>query len=349
MTAVDIFFVHRILAAALLLTPVKNRRVEQNHLRLGKAAKILLDHGLFASGIVMLCHPPQHPDDHGVAVLPVFPVEFGALQPFRRQLLHRADDFFVATAPDAVQYGNATVEAHLWRIRQKAGVQIIIDHVIHQPQVQIWENAVVQRAVCVPELRQLPVAVHGVGDADLIEQLVDIQKRIAQGRFLQIPPAQFCPPREIPPQLRVGQGLVGGEIAEHLPVVNIVVLVTCQQLSLFDKNGLPGLPVGGHTVFQRAGSQKGRRQRLTGHLGSRLNGFVPENVDVEPFRGLLYTIRIRSVSPLSPICLILSYNICRTQSSTQSIFSQKAAGTGRLGLSHEKACPLTRPDIRRSP
>ena len=249
MAAVDIFFVHRVLAAALLLTPVKNRRVEQNHLRLGKASKILLDHGLFASGIVMLRHPPQHPDDHGVAVLPVFPVEFGALQPFRRQLLHHTDDFFVATAPDTVQYGNAPVEPHPGVIRQKPGVQIIIDHVVHQPLVQIWQNTVVQRAVRVPELRQLPVAVHGVGDADLIEQLVDIQKRIAQGRFLQIPPAQFCPPREIPPQLRVGQGLVGGEIAEHRPVVNIVVLVTCQQLSLFDKNGLPGLPVGGHTVF----------------------------------------------------------------------------------------------------
>ena len=194
MTAVDIFFVHRILAAALLLTPVKNRRVEQNHLRLGKAAKILLDHGLLAPGIVMRRHPPQHPDDHGVAVLPVFPVELGALQPFGRQLLHRADDFLVATALDAVQHGDATVEPHLWRIRQKAGIQIIIDHVIHQPQVQIWENAVVQCAVCVPELRQLPVAVHGVGDADLIEQLVDIQKRIAQGRFLQISPAQLRPP-----------------------------------------------------------------------------------------------------------------------------------------------------------
>ena len=173
---------------------MKNRRVEQNHLRLGKAAKILLDHGLFASGIVMLRHPPQHPDDHGVAVLPVFPVEFGALQPFRRQLLHRADDFFVATAPDAVQYGNAPVEPHPGVIRQKPGVQIIIDHVVHQPLVQIWQNTVVQRAVRVPELRQLPVAVHGVGDADLIEQLVDIQKRIAQGRFLQIPPAQLRPP-----------------------------------------------------------------------------------------------------------------------------------------------------------
>ena len=81
MTAVDIFFVHRVLAVALLLTPVKNRRVEQNHLRLGKASKILLDHGLFASGIVMLCHPPQHPDDHGVAVLPVFTARMTSSSP----------------------------------------------------------------------------------------------------------------------------------------------------------------------------------------------------------------------------------------------------------------------------
>ena len=280
-------------------------------------------------------HPPQHPDDHGVAVLPVLPVELGALQPFGRQLLHRADDFLVATALDAVQHGDATVEAHLWRIRQKAGIQIIIDHVIHQPQVQIWENAVVQRAVCVPELRQLPVAVHGVGDADLVEKLVDIQKRIGQGRFLQIPPAQLRPPGEIPPQLRVGQGLVGGKIMGHPPVVNIVVLITCQQFSLLDENGLPGLPVSGHPVFQGAGSPEKRRQRLLRRLWPWLDGLVPENGAVEPFRSLLCAICIRSVSLLSPICLVLSYNICCTQSSAQTTFSQKAAGTGRFGLSHE--------------
>ena len=102
------------------------------------------------------------------------------------------------------------VEKHLRGAGQKRRVQAIVDHVVHQPLVQVGEDGAVDPAVGVFEILQFPVPVHGVRRADLVDKLVDVEKGEGEGGLQELAPPQLGPPGEVAPQLLVLEGLVGG-------------------------------------------------------------------------------------------------------------------------------------------
>ena len=133
---------------------------------------------------------------------------------------------------------------------QKLRIKPVIDHIVHQPLLCIRKNMVVDLAVGFLKMFQLAVSVHRVRDADLVDQLIDIEKRKGQGGLPDIPFAQLCPPGEVSAQLLVRQRLIGGVIVLDAAAVIIIILITRQQLGLFQENGFPGLPVLMDSVFQ---------------------------------------------------------------------------------------------------
>ena len=96
---------------------------------------------------------------------------------------------------------------------------------------------------------QLPVALHGVLHADLVQKLVNVEKGKGCRCFLGIAPAKPGPPGKIAPQFPVRKRLVGGVVPGHIAGIGIIVLVIDKELCLLDKNDLPGLPAAVGSAF----------------------------------------------------------------------------------------------------
>ena len=96
---------------------------------------------------------------------------------------------------------------------------------------------------------------------DAVEELIDVQKGKGEGGFFPNSFAQPGTPGEVAPQLLVAEGLIGGKVADNAAVEFEIVLVFRQELSLFDKDGVPGLPVLRIASLQRSGGFQQRRQR----------------------------------------------------------------------------------------
>ena len=181
------------------------------------AGNILLHEALFAPAIVVGGDAAQNPDDHRVHVLGVILVEFGAIQPFQGQLLQGLHNGGGGFLRHPLQHGNAPVQLHLGGVRQQGRGEVVVDHVVRHPPLEVGENAVIQSAVHHPEMDQLLVALQGVLHADLVDQLVNVKKGEGERGFSNIPPAYPGAPGKISPQLLVRQGLVGGVVAGDLP------------------------------------------------------------------------------------------------------------------------------------
>ena len=258
------------------------------------AAEILLHHGFFAAGGIMLRDPAKHPGDHSVKVVRMLRVEFGSLQPLGAELLYRPDDLGILLLPDVVQHSDAPVKNHLTAVCQKVRIQPVIDHIIHKPLGQIGEDLFVQLAVGVLKVQKLPIAVQGIRRADLVEQLINIEKGEGQGGFADISFAQLCTPGKVSPKLLVREGLVGGKIAHNIAVEGIVIFIVGQKLGLFYENGFPGLPGFSRGVFQRAGGTDRGRHTLRAAFRTGLDDLIPEDVAVKPVRGFSHPVRIRN-------------------------------------------------------
>ena len=259
------------------------------------APQILGHKAVFAAGIAVQRHPPQHRDHHGLHVRAVLLVEFGAFQPFQGQLFQCFHDGGGGLGLNFLQHGHAFVDGGPRGAFQQGRVQIIVDHIIRQPLLQIGKDAVVQLAIFLPKGGELPIAVQGVVHANLIEQFVNIEESEGQGGFLHLPLPQLGTPGKIPPQLLIRQGLVGGVVAQDRAGKIIVVLVICQQPGLLEEHGLPGLPA----ALQRAGGAQQGGELFLHRLLPGDNVFVGVDLMIKPVRCVFHSVCIRS--PHTPV------------------------------------------------
>ena len=135
--------VNRVLPVFLFPPVVKNGGIEQPRLVLLQNAKILLHHTFLAPGGIVGRNPAQYPDNHGIAVGSVIPIEFGAPQPFGGQLLHSEHHLFGGLSVHVIQNGDAVVQNHPGGVRQQLRVKAIVDDIIRQPLRKVGQNAIV--------------------------------------------------------------------------------------------------------------------------------------------------------------------------------------------------------------
>ena len=273
-------------------------------------AEILLNEGVFAVGIVV-GDLPEHRHQDLIHVLMVFRVKFGAIQPLG-EVFDSLHDFFRLLGLHILQHRHIMIKDHLRRGGQQPGLQLVVGGVFVKPLVQVGENPVVQGAVILVEAQQLLIAVQRVRHADLVEQLVDIEKREGQGGFLQVSCPELRPPGEVPPQLLIGESLVGGVIAGHILVKGVIIGIEFQKLCLLEKQSAAGIP-GAQAAFQGAGRLKRGGKAFPGLFGPGTDGLLPEYGGVEPLGGFLHSVGVRGPHP-SVKCLVISYTIGRKQS-----------------------------------
>ena len=127
--------------------------------------------------------------------------------------------------------------------RGPGGIQPIVDHIIPQPLAHVTVQMRIELAIGLPKAVQRIKSLLRRPDADLVEELIDIQKSKGEGGFGDLSAAHGGPPGEIPAQLGVIHGLIGGVIARELPTVGAVVLKVLHQLPLLVKDPLRGLVV----------------------------------------------------------------------------------------------------------
>ena len=88
--------------------------------------------------------------------------------------------------------------------------------------------------------------------ADAVDELVEVNKGERERHPLDLSLAHVGAPGEIAAQLRVGHGLVGGEVALELDLVRCVVLVVGHEAGLLDKEASVGPGAGLGTTGERA-------------------------------------------------------------------------------------------------
>ena len=302
---VDAPRIHRVFPLFLFPPVAEYGGIEQPCLVLLRDAKILLHHAFLAPGGIVGRNPAQYPDNHSIAVGGVSRIEFGTPQPFGGQLLHREHHLFGGLTVHVIQNGDAVVQNHPGGVRQQLRVKAIVDDIIRQPLRKVGQNAIVQPTVVLRKGFQLPVAVHGVGDADLVDQLIYIQKGKGQVRFLKITVPQLRPPGKIAPKLLVRQGFVGGIIAQNLTGIFVVIRIIDEQRRLLEKDAFPGLPAARRLVFQGTGGAQQRRE--LGGYRSGCDGFVAEYSAVKPFRSFFCPVCVHGAAPFVQMFALL-YN-----------------------------------------
>ena len=112
----------------------------------------------------------------------------------------------------------------------------------------------------------------------------------------------FCPPGEVPAKLLVRQCLIGRVVTNHIPMERTVIFVICQQFGLLQKNRFSGLPLVSGAVFQRAGSTKEGRQFLCWGFLPGFDGFIFEDLVIEPLCCVFHSVVIQHAALLSLIC-----------------------------------------------
>ncbi len=217
--------------------------------------------------------PLDHPVDpaqkpHGVFRF-LF-VQFGPAYMVGGKKVQGVEEFLVRGIFPVIQHQIGFILPVPLGFRQQGGIQLVIQHVIPEPLVEIGQDPVVQEAVGFPESLQFLITVLGIFHPDLVQQFVYIKESIGQRGPFQLLMPEPGPPAEIPPELFVRKHPVGGIVMEYRQVVHGVILVIRRQFPLADEQFRSGLiPAGvvlfhGPELLEQRGQRFGRGPGLDG-------------------------------------------------------------------------------------